>query len=82
MTNISESTKHFVKAKNLCLMQKFLMDIKLSYVIECINAAYKQGARWVVLCDTNGGTLPHEISKIVTEVTKIIPEKIWYSCSQ
>ena len=26
-----------------------------------------------MLCDTNGGTLPHEVSKIVTEVSKIIP---------
>ena len=26
------------------------------------------GARWVVLCDTNGGTLPHEIERIVAEV--------------
>src|SRR6056297_3205342 len=26
------------------------------------------GARWVVLCDTNGGTLPHEIGRITGEV--------------
>ena len=25
------------------------------------------------MCDTNGGTLPHEVSKIVTEVSKVIP---------
>ena len=31
--------------------------------------------RWIVLCDTNGGTLPHEVSKIVSEVTKHIPGK-------
>ena len=29
----------------------------------------------LVLCDTNGGTLPHEVSKIVSEVTKYIPGK-------
>ena len=28
-----------------------------------------------MLCDTNGGTLPHEVSKIVSEVTKLIPGK-------
>ena len=33
------------------------------------------GARWVVLCDTNGGTLPHEIREIVNKVTKVIPGK-------
>ena len=37
------------------------------------TAAYKAGARWVVLCDTNGGTLPHEIAAIVADVTKHVP---------
>jgi parvulin-like peptidyl-prolyl isomerase len=32
------------------------------------TTAYKAGARWVVLCDTNGGTLPHEIAAIVEDV--------------
>jgi len=35
--------------------------------------AYRAGARWVVLCDTNGGTLPHEIEGIVAEVTAHVP---------
>jgi 2-isopropylmalate synthase len=35
--------------------------------------AYKAGARWVVLCDTNGGTLPHEISAIVADVAVHVP---------
>src|SRR4051794_44561 len=43
------------------------------YALECAEAAYKAGARWVVLCDTNGGTLPHEIERIVGEVTRKIP---------
>jgi 2-isopropylmalate synthase len=43
------------------------------YALACAEAAYKSGARWVVLCDTNGGTLPHEIEKIVGEVAKRIP---------
>ena len=29
-----------------------------AYALECARAAYDAGARWVVLCDTNGGTLP------------------------
>jgi 2-isopropylmalate synthase len=44
-----------------------------SYALACAKAAYDEGARWVVLCDTNGGTLPHEIEKIVAEVCKVIP---------
>ena len=43
------------------------------YALSCARAAYQEGARWVVLCDTNGGTLPHEVERIVTEVTSQIP---------
>jgi 2-isopropylmalate synthase len=43
------------------------------YALACAKAAYDEGARWVVLCDTNGGALPHEVEKIVGEVVKIIP---------
>lgn len=45
------------------------------FALSVAKTAYKNGARWVVLCDTNGGTLPHEIEKIVGEVTKHIPGK-------
>ena len=34
------------------------------YALECLAAAYDAGARWLVLCDTNGGTLPHEVAEI------------------
>ncbi len=44
-----------------------------AYALSCAKAAYDLGARWVVLCDTNGGTLPHEVETIVTEVIKHIP---------
>jgi 2-isopropylmalate synthase len=43
------------------------------YALACAKAAYDAGARWVVLCDTNGGTLPHEIEAIVKDVVKFIP---------
>ena len=43
------------------------------YALACARAAYAAGARWVVLCDTNGGTLPHEVSAIVAEVAGAIP---------
>jgi 2-isopropylmalate synthase len=44
-----------------------------AYALACAKAAHEEGARWVVLCDTNGGTLPHEIERIVGEVCKTIP---------
>jgi len=43
------------------------------YALDCIRAAYAAGARWVVLCDTNGGTLPHEIERIVGDVVAHVP---------
>src|ERR1700757_4701742 len=44
-----------------------------AYALACAKAAYDEGARWVVLCDTNGGALPHEVEDIVGEVCKVIP---------
>jgi len=43
------------------------------YALACAKAAYDEGARWVVLCDTNGGALPHEVEQIVGAVCKVIP---------
>ena len=44
-----------------------------AYALEVARTAYESGARWIVLCDTNGGTLPHEIEAIVGEVVKVVP---------
>ena len=38
------------------------------YAVACAKAAYDAGARWVVLCDTNGGTQPAEVREIVAKV--------------
>ncbi len=43
------------------------------YAKACVKAALDEGARWAVLCDTNGGTLPHEVEHIVIELTKLFP---------
>jgi 2-isopropylmalate synthase len=44
-----------------------------AYALACAKAAYEEGARWVVLCDTNGGALPHEVEAILAEVVKVVP---------
>ena len=44
-----------------------------AYALSCVIEAYNAGARWVVLCDTNGGTLPSEVSEIVRDVAKAVP---------
>ncbi len=38
------------------------------YALKTLRTAHKAGAEWLVLCDTNGGTLPHEVSQIVKDV--------------
>ena len=43
------------------------------FALSCLKAAYDNGARWIVLCDTNGGTLPHDVARIVGEVAEVIP---------
>ena len=43
------------------------------YALTVARTAHEAGARWVVLCDTNGGTLPHEVSIIVEDVASVIP---------
>jgi 2-isopropylmalate synthase len=47
------------------------------YALACAKAAFEAGARWVVLCDTNGGTLPHEVETIVSEVVRhVLRERV------
>jgi 2-isopropylmalate synthase len=43
------------------------------YALKAINQAYAAGARWIVLCDTNGGVMPEEIEDIVGKVCAQIP---------
>ncbi|MEH1854048.1 MAG: citramalate synthase [Nostoc sp.] len=41
------------------------------YALQTLEVAIAAGAEWLVLCDTNGGTLPHEISQIVQDVVEV-----------
>jgi 2-isopropylmalate synthase len=43
------------------------------FALACAKSAYDSGARWVVLCDTNGGTMPDEVESIVAQVIKQVP---------
>ena len=44
------------------------------YALECLVAAHQAGARWLVLCDTNGGTMPEDVYAIVEEVKTELPD--------
>ena len=43
------------------------------YALRCLETAYHSGARWVVLCDTNGGSLPHDVEKAVEGAIQVVP---------
>jgi 2-isopropylmalate synthase len=79
LENIKESAKLLIKEKKEFIFdaEHFFDGYKANskYAISCLKSAFDHGARWVILCDTNGGTLPHEIPKIVNEVSKSIPSK-------
>ncbi|MEM8722254.1 MAG: citramalate synthase [Cyanobacteria bacterium P01_G01_bin.39] len=45
-----------------------------TYAIATLHTALTAGAEWLALCDTNGGTLPHEVAQIVTAIVDAIPE--------
>ncbi len=70
--NVAASFKHIVASGREALFdaEHFFDGYKYdaAYALKSVLAAYNSGARWVVLCDTNGGTLPSEIYAIVKAV--------------
>ncbi|OWY15472.1 citramalate synthase [Thioclava sp. F34-6] len=72
LENIRASVAHMVAQGREALFdaEHFFDGYKTNpdYALECCRAAFEAGARWIVLCDTNGGTLPGEIGKIVEAV--------------
>ena len=82
---IADSVRHAAAKKSEAMYdaEHFFDGYKANpdYAMACLDAADNAGARWMVLCDTNGGTLPHEIEAIVRAVTARIPgERIGIHC--
>ncbi len=46
------------------------------YALQTLKTALEAGAEWLVFCDTNGGTLPHEVSQIITQVIENLPSPL------
>jgi len=69
---ISQSIAHMVASGREALFDaEHFFDgwiANRDYALACLMAAYQGGARWIVLCDTNGGTLPTQVGRIVAEV--------------
>jgi 2-isopropylmalate synthase len=80
-----EDTMAFLKAQGKEVIfdaEHFFDGYKLdaAYAIEVLLAAQRGGAASLALCDTNGGTLPSEISKIVTAVKDAVAIPIGIHC--
>jgi 2-isopropylmalate synthase len=50
------------------------------YALDVLKAAQKEKADWIVLCDTNGGVLPHEVAQILDAVRKEINVPLGIHC--
>ncbi|WP_299302753.1 citramalate synthase [uncultured Litoreibacter sp.] len=74
LDNIAASFKHIVANSREAIFdaEHFFDGYKSNpdYALKAIHAAFDAGCRWIALCDTNGGTLPSEISAIVKAVIK------------
>jgi 2-isopropylmalate synthase len=46
-----------------------------SYALETLQAAVEAGAQWVVLCDTNGGSLPFDVETATREVRELVAKR-------
>jgi 2-isopropylmalate synthase len=72
LENIRASIAHLVAKGREALFdaEHFFDGYKANpdYALDCLRAAHEAGVRWVVLCDTNGGTLPAEIHEITRAV--------------
>jgi 2-isopropylmalate synthase len=72
LENIRASIAHLVAQKREALFdaEHFFDGYKANpdYALKAIHTAHDAGARWVVLCDTNGGTLPADVFRITKAV--------------
>lgn len=77
LDSIADSVRAAIEADKMAMVdcEHFFDGYKANpdYARACARTAFEAGARWVVLCDTNGGTLPDEIERIVADVTRIVP---------
>ena len=69
-------TASLAKGKEALLDAEHFFDgykANRDYALEVVKTAVDAGARWVVLCDTNGGTMPDEVAEIVADVLSVCP---------
>ncbi|MBO5997094.1 MAG: citramalate synthase [Alphaproteobacteria bacterium] len=77
LKSIDESIREIkLNGKEACFAAEHFFDgfkNNPDYALECIKTAFNAGARWITLCDTNGGMMPDEIEPIIKQVIKVVP---------
>ncbi len=75
---IAESVEFLVRqGKEVVYDAEHFFDAYLAhpdYAIECLRTAHGAGAHWVTLCDTNGATLPHQVTAAARHVREALPD--------
>ena len=75
---VADSVRHLAEAgRTVFFDAEHFFDGYLAnpaYAVEVCRAAASAGASAVVLCDTNGGTLPQDVSRIVADMKALLPE--------
>jgi 2-isopropylmalate synthase len=78
LDNIARSMEAIVARKREALFdaEHFFDGYKTDpgYALACLKTAHEAGAQWLVLCDTNGGTMPEDIYRVVSEVKASLPD--------
>ena len=76
---IADSVSYFKKRdKEVIFEAEHFFDgyrLRPDYALSTVKTALDAGAEWIALCDTNGGTMPHDLAKAIREAAKIIPKE-------
>ena len=81
---IKDSMAHLVKEGRTAMFdaEHFFdgYESNSQYAISCVEAALAGGATRVILCDTNGGTLPHRLAEIVKDLVGRVGDVVGIHC--
>ncbi|HEX5278472.1 MAG TPA: citramalate synthase [Micropepsaceae bacterium] len=77
LDNIAESIALGVSRREVLFDAEHFFDgwrANPDYALSALKAAQDAGASWLVLCDTNGGTLPEDVYRVVSEIKQRLPQ--------
>ena len=67
---IAETVEYLAKYAQIVYDAEHFFDgyrANATYALDAVEAAAKAGAKWIVFCDTNGGSLPEQVAAVVSD---------------